>query len=127
LTNANADLARRAYDAINRQDWEALAPLLAPDFALQRATGLGTIEGQQAAVGFASTPDAFQWQTLEPAGEIAERGDRLLVPVLARALGTESDVEIEQRVWHVGTIRDGRFARLEVYFDEAEARAAFGS
>jgi ketosteroid isomerase-like protein len=111
---------------MNTEDWAALGDLLAPDMELRRGYGLGSIEGGDEVLGFASTPDAFLRQTLEPVGNIEERGDRLLAQVIARAVGSGSDVEVEQRVWHVATVSAGRIARLEVYFDEDEARQAFG-
>ena len=120
----NAELARRGYDALNRQDWTALQGVVTPDMELQRAPGLGSIEGGDAVIGFAA-PEAFEHQRFEVAGEIAERGDRLFVPLRVSARGVGSTVEIEQDVWHVIELREGRVARLEIFFHEDEALAAF--
>ena len=126
MESPHSQLARRGYDALNRQDWAALQEIVTADLELQRAAGLGRIEGADAVIGFAA-PEVFEEQRFEIAGEIAERGDRLLVPLQVRARGTGSTVEIEQAVWHVAVVRDGRIARLEVFFDREQALTAFGA
>ena len=124
MESPHAELARRGYDALNRLDWTALQDLVTSDMELVRAPGLGRIDGAEAVIGFAA-PESFEEQRFDVAGEIAERGDRLLVPLRVRARGAGSEMEIEQDVWHVVRVRDGRIARLEIFFDRAEALAAF--
>ncbi len=126
MDTSNAELARRGYDALNRHDWQALQFVVAPDVELKRAAGLGDLAGADAVIGFAA-PDVFEHQRFDLAGEIEERGDRLLVPLRVRARGAGSTMEIEQDVWHVVDVRDGRISRLEIFFDRAEALAAFES
>lgn len=113
-------LAREAYGALGRDDWDALGKLLSQDFELQRAGGMGMIEGLSEVREF-RTPEAFDWQHDEPDGEFIESGDRLLVGIRSRARGSGSAIELEQPVFHVVTFRDGKVARLEVHFDRADA------
>lgn len=120
---SNADVARRGYDALNRQDWEALQPLVTPDLELRRAAGLGDVQGADAVIGFAA-PEAFDHQRFDVV-DLAERGARLLVTLRVTARGAGSEVEVEQDVWHVVDFRDGRIARLEIHFDRDDAVAAF--
>ena len=122
----NSELARRGYDALNRNDWTALQALVAPDVELNRAPGLGSIEGADAVIGFAA-PEVFEQQRFEIAGEVLEREDRLLVPLRVTARGKGSSMDIEQDVWHVVSLRAGRIARLEIFFDRGEALGAFGT
>ena len=122
----NAELARRGYDALNRHDWAALEALVTPDLELRRAAGLGDIEGADAVIGFAA-PEVFEEQRFAIAGDVLERGDRMLVPLRVTARGAGSTMEVEQDVWHVVHVRDGRIARLEIFCDRAEALAAFES
>lgn len=120
------ELARKAYAALNRDDWETLAELLSPDLEVQRAGGLGTIAGFDETRDFRA-PDAFEWQREEPAGEFIERGERLFIALRSHARGVGSAIELEQPVYHVITFRDGKVVRLEIYFDRAEALRALES
>ena len=124
MQSPNAELARRGYDALNRHDWTALQEIVTEDLELRRAAGLGQIEGADAVIGFAA-PEVFEEQRFEIAGEVTERPDRLLVPLRVTARGSGSTMEIEQDVWHVVHLRDGRIARLEIFFERGEALAAF--
>lgn len=121
----NVELAQRGYAAYNRCDWDALREIFAADLEVHRAGGMGTVSGSDAVLGFAE-PDSFEWQRLEPQGEFLEEGDRLFIALLARARGRESDMVVEQPVFHVVTVRDGAVARIVVSFDRAEALAALG-
>ena len=124
METPNAELARQCYDALNRNDWEALQSLVTPDVELQRAPGLGRLEGAGAVIGFAA-PDVFEHQHFEVAGPIEERENRLLVALRVRARGAGSSMDVEQDVWHVAGVRAGRIARLEIFFDREQARASF--
>ena len=124
METPNAELARRGYDALNRNDWEALQSIVTPEMELLRAPGLGRIEGADAVIGFAA-PDVFEHQRFDVAGDIEEHGDRLFVPLRVSARGAGSTIDIEQDVWHVAVVRDGRIVRLEIFFDREQALAAF--
>jgi ketosteroid isomerase-like protein len=52
-------------------------------------------------------------------------GDRVLVPVIQRARGKGSGVEVEQRFYQLFGLRDGKVIRFEEYADEAVALKAF--
>lgn len=118
--STNVDVALRAYAAYNAEDWDTLRELFAPDLELHRAGGMGTLHGSDTVVGFAE-PDAFEWQRLEPQGEFLEQGDNVFIAVMSRARGKGSEIVVEQPVFHVATIRDGRVTRIVVHFDRAEA------
>ena len=118
--STNVDLALRAYAAFNEEDWDTLQELFAPDLELHRAGGMGTLHGSETVVGFAE-PDAFEWQRLEPQGEFLEQGDKVLIALISRARGQGSEIEVEQPVFHVATVREGRVTRIAVHFDRTEA------
>jgi ketosteroid isomerase-like protein len=69
-----------------------------------------------------AVPD--EW-TFEPT-EMEAAGDNVLVPVLLHARGRGSGLELPGEGFHVWTFRDGKAARVQTYFDEAEARRAAG-
>ncbi len=53
--------------------------------------------------------------------DVIDAGDQVLIPQLHRAKGAGSGVEVEQRLVHVYTIRDGQVAAIHEYdtLDEA--------
>ncbi len=116
------DLALRAYAAFNAEDWGTLQELFAPDLELHRAGGLGILHGSETVAAFAQ-PEAFEWQRLEPQGEFLEQGDKILIALLGRVRGQGSEIEVEQPVFHVVTVREGRVGRIAVHFDRTEALA----
>jgi ketosteroid isomerase-like protein len=118
-------LAREAYEAFNRGDWDAMLEVCTPDIAVQRAGGAGIVRGREALREF-STPDAFERQQLEPK-EFIDHGDRLFVALQARAIGSQSGIEVEQEGFHVLTIHARKIARLEIYFGRTEALQAVRS
>ncbi len=118
--STNVDLALRAYAAFNAEDWATLQELFAPDLELHRGGGMGTLHGSDTVLGFAQ-PDAFAWQRLEPQGEFLEHGDKVLIALLGRVRGKGREIEVEQPVFHVATVREGRISRIAVHFDRSEA------
>ncbi len=58
--------------------------------------------------------------------DIVAQGDRIFVQVQAWSRAAGSGVEVEQRLFHVWTVHDGKAARVELYDDKAQAREAVG-
>jgi ketosteroid isomerase-like protein len=56
--------------------------------------------------------------------EFVEEGGRVLVPVVLRARGAGSGIEVEQRAFQVWTVRDGKAVRVEAFADLEAARRA---
>jgi ketosteroid isomerase-like protein len=67
--------------------------------------------------------EVFDEFTIEPE-EFYEVGDRVPVPIRQRARGGSSGVEVEIRIGHLWTIRDGKVVRLEVFPAREDARQA---
>ena len=77
------------------------------------------------AAAFRDWFDAFEEFTIE-AEDFSAHGDRVLVAMRQRARGKGSGLEIEERVYQLFTLRDGKLFRFEEYADEADARKALG-
>jgi ketosteroid isomerase-like protein len=56
--------------------------------------------------------------------DVIEAGERVIGVLTQSGLGKESGAVVEMTVAQLWTIRDGKFARMEMYADPAEARAA---
>jgi ketosteroid isomerase-like protein len=119
------ELVAAAYDSFNRGDVEPILDLLHPDVEwIPPPTSLEPrpLRGRHAVREYLA-PNFFESQTAEPL-ETIEHGNRLLVVARVRARGRGSGIEIDQTVYHLLTIEDGRAVRFEVHVDRAEALSA---
>ena len=120
-----ADLIRDAYEAFNRGDVDAILDLLHPDIEwVPPPTSLEPqpLRGREAVREYLE-PDFFDSQTVEPL-ETIEEDNRVLVAAHVRARGRGSGVELDETVYHVLTIEEGRAVRFELHVDRAEALGA---
>jgi uncharacterized protein len=116
---------RALYRAMNERDYEAGFALLDKDFEwLEPEQGLlggphrGADEVRRAIEAQLEVFDEF---AIEPE-EFHEHGDRVAVPVRQRARGGLSGVEVEIRIGHLWTVRNGKAVRLEVFPAREDAR-----
>jgi ketosteroid isomerase-like protein len=111
-------LVRRMYEAINAHDFDEGFGLLAEDFEWHepaQAFHSGMHSGREEIRQRLETQlEVFDEFAIEPE-EFHERGDLVAVPVRQRARGGASGVEIEIRIGHLWTVRDGRIVRLDVF------------
>jgi uncharacterized protein len=116
---------RRAYEAYNRGDIDAVVELMDERVEWRPpATSLEPqpLQGREAVRRYLA-PDLFDEQGAEPE-EIIEQGDRVLVVARARARGRESGIEVDQTVFHLWTIARDRAVRFEVHVEREHALAA---
>jgi ketosteroid isomerase-like protein len=57
---------------------------------------------------------------------LIDAGDHVVATVEARGYGRKSDVEVNERVAHVWTLRGGRIVAWHVYMDMSQALEAAG-
>jgi ketosteroid isomerase-like protein len=118
---------RALYRAMNERDYETGFALLDEDFEwLEPEQGLlggphrGADEVRRAIDAQLEVFDEF---VIEPE-EFHEHGDYVAVPVRQRARGGVSGVEVEIRIGHLWTVRNGRAIRLEVFPAREDAHEA---
>jgi ketosteroid isomerase-like protein len=121
------ELVRSLYEAINRRDYDAGFALLGeefewlePDHGLLGGPHRGLVEVREAIEAQLEVFDEFE---IEPE-EFHEHGDHVAVPVRQRARGSVSGVEVEIRIGHLWTVKDGKAVRLEVFPAREDARKA---
>jgi ketosteroid isomerase-like protein len=131
MSQENAELVRRAYDAWNDRDLDAMAAFAAADFTLDWSNALsvdvlGTYEGTPAWQElFREMWDMWDQVSMEPK-ELIAAGDHVVAPVRFRAIG-RGGVEVEAaQTAHVWTIGEGQLLRCKLYQSKQEALEALG-
>jgi uncharacterized protein len=129
MSRADIETLRVAYEAFNRGDWDAATRFAHPEFELQTADRVpnpGTYRGAEEARRFFEDLFApFEEMVVEPE-QFFERGDQIVVFVLARLRPTGSSAVVENRIGHLWTMREGKVSRLQVFPRREEALEAAG-
>jgi ketosteroid isomerase-like protein len=127
----NVERVRQAFEAIEREGWQALFPLIDPEFELTTPPELAmepdTYHGTDGLRRyFESFEDAMKDIRIVPEGEFLAAGDKVYFPFRLSARGKETEIEAEQRAFQVWTMRDGKGLRPEVFATREAALDAAG-
>ncbi len=128
MSRENAEIVRRVYDALNRNDVDAAFRDAHPDIEVtfQRGPLAGTHRGPETPQAvFNDMRAAFDGWIIEPS-EVLESGNQVVAIVKNRVRPKGSDVEFETRNGHLWTIRDGTILSLEGFPNPDEALEAAG-
>ena len=127
--SVRTDIVRRAHDALNRGDAEALAALCAPDFRLDMSDRVFNPEvysGHEGIQRFvAEVQEVWETFTWEPVG-VKEAGDVVLALVHSVGRGRGSGLEIDRNSAMLWWIPDDTLLGLTFYRDSSAARQAAG-
>ena len=132
VSQANVESFKRAFDAINRRDPEALVAELDPEVEWHSAI-LMAMGGKQTV--YRGHDGVREWlrdlyETLSEFQaeypDIRDLGDRTVAIGSVRARGTGSEAEIESPHGTVVEFKDGKGIRIQTYLDPAEALEAAG-
>jgi ketosteroid isomerase-like protein len=118
---------RAGYDAFNRGQYDDTLEFMHPDIEWHRgevSVEGGVIRGRDG-VRALMTPDVFDRQSIE-VEKITINGDKVLVQTIFQVRARGSGIELQNRGWQVWTVRDDQAVRVELFDDEAAARAAAG-
>jgi ketosteroid isomerase-like protein len=127
LRDSPSATVRALYRAINERDYEGGFGLL--DEAFEWLEPEQTLLGgphrglDEVRAALQRQIEVFDEFTVEPEA-FHEHGDWIAVPIRQRARGGLSGVEVEIRIGHLWTVRDGRIVRLEVFPAAGDARDA---
>jgi ketosteroid isomerase-like protein len=124
------ELAQRAYDAFNRRDLDAFLALCHADvefisYAMQ-------LEGGDPYRGHEGVRD--WWETIfavypdfgADIEEVRDLGDLMFARARMHGRGVESDTPMDQAVWQVARLRDGKVIWWSFFSSEAEALETAG-
>src|SRR5688500_2640746 len=122
-------IVERGYAALQRDDVAAFLPLCATDieWVYPAVEGLlygGTWRGHDGVLAFLAAHDAAEEMLDFRIEELVAQGDRVVALGFFRGRALATGRVWETRFVHAITLRDGRWARLEDYFDTAAAMAA---
>jgi len=132
MSEENVGMARKAVDALNRRDFDALLASLSPDVvweALEGVSGIGELYRGRAGVR--------EW--IELMSENVEEGvhteieqitdlgdDRVFIAVVLTARRRSTGVPFEYRTWQIVWFADGLIARRQAFWTRAEALKTAG-
>ena len=125
------NLVRRAFDAFNRRDAEALLGCFHPDLEWRPAISPGGMEGRTYSghdgllEWLAEVSES--WETFEVRGvSFRPVGETVVVLGYHHARGRASGVEIDRELAQVWEIEGGKALRATAYATQAEALEAAG-
>ena len=132
MSQENVEVFKRAFDAINRRDAEALVAELDPEVEWHSAI-LMAMGGKQTV--YRGHEGVHEWlrdlygtlsefQAEYP--DIRDLGDRTVAIGRVRARGTASEAEIESPHGTVAEFKNGKGTRIRTYLDPNEALKAAG-
>jgi ketosteroid isomerase-like protein len=128
VSKEDVELTRRAFEAFNDRDLEAVLVGLHDD--VQAFPRLAAVEGgyrghEGVRRWWAQLLDAFPDFHAEIL-EVRDHGDFVVLTLRVRGHGAESETPLEATIWHVNQFLDGKVFRWHVYTSEREAFEAAG-
>jgi ketosteroid isomerase-like protein len=132
MSEENVALVRKAIDALNRRDFDAMLAFLSPDVvweALEGVSGIGEL--------FRGRAEVREWIALmlenteegvhAEVKQMADLGDdRVFIAVALTARRKGSGVPFEYRTWQIVWFANGLVTRRQVFWTRAEALRTAG-
>ena len=128
MSQENVEIVKAAYDAYNREDWDAVVKDAAPGAELDFSRAIGPWRGVFGLDQIRRVTQEFRetWESarMEP-HEFIEAGDLVVVPGTQHAKG-RGGIEVTARGAYVWTIRNGALERMVMYQDKEDALEDLG-
>ena len=128
MSQENVEIVKAAYDAFNREDWDAVFKDAAPGVEMDFSRAVGPWRGVFGLDQFRRVLAEFRetWESarLEP-HEFIEAGDLVVVPSTLHLKGRDG-IEVDARVTFVWTIRNGAIERVTMYQERQDALEDLG-
>jgi ketosteroid isomerase-like protein len=132
MLEENVALARKAIDALNRGDFDALLAFLSPDVVwegLEGVSGIGELYRGRAGVrewiALMSEDTAEGIHTeIEQMADLGD--DRVFIAVVLTARRRDSGEPFEYRTWQIVWFADDLITRRQVFWTRAEALKTAG-
>jgi ketosteroid isomerase-like protein len=127
MSQENVELVRRAHEALNDGDMDALVALCDVEFRLDmsdRVFNPAVYEGHAGIVRFYSEVRDVWASYLWQPEELVQTGENVVALLRSGGRGRGSGVEVERQTAMVWTVRDGRATALRFFRDRDEALEA---
>ena len=129
MSQENVQALRSAYEAISRGDWDAVIELAEPDFELvppnQSPNGAPLRGGEETRAWFADQQETVGDLSIE-VEKLIEVEALIVAFIRLRIRPHGADAELELRIAHLWTLREGRLIRCEVFPEREKALEAAG-
>src|SRR3979411_3298058 len=130
MSQENVEIAKRATDALNRRDWDALFALVTADFEwLPAMPGAVQDIGYRGREDFAAYAHKVEDTWENPGGVmryVREVGDQVRLLGRMEGRGRASGARVDTPVAEVMDFRDGKLSRDRVFLNHADALKAVG-
>jgi ketosteroid isomerase-like protein len=128
MSAADVEVIREMYERFNRGDYEGSTAMLHDDVEMRQWDALpdtDTYVGKEQFLrGLTRWLSGFEPGFLFEPEELTDYGSVVLARMRISGKGRESGVELEQRLFHVWEVKDGKGFRARVFSTEEEARHA---
>ena len=128
MSQKNVEIIRAFFEAYNREDFDAALKDAAPAFVLDFSRSLGPYRGEyrldQIRDLFTEINETFDSVRFE-AHDFIDAGECVVVPVTTHFRGRDG-IEVQARVTHLWTIRDGAVTSVSLYQELPKALEAVG-
>ena len=130
MSEANLELARQAYARWAEGDLEGALEFSTADFefvpAIAAGVEGGSVKGRDSVSRFFASLDET-WETFRiEMDQFREVGDRVMGIGRLTAKGRGSELELDQPIYSVVWVRDGKLTRMQSFLDRDAAEAAAG-
>jgi ketosteroid isomerase-like protein len=126
MSQENVEIVRGLWDAYSQGDIDRVLTLTDP-YVVLVSLEEGPLYGPDAVrANYARWSEAWQGQPETAVEEVIGVGDHVLVIACFQGRGRGSGVRVEQRLYEVYTLRNGRILRVDEFSDRAEALEAVG-
>jgi ketosteroid isomerase-like protein len=128
MSQENVEIVKAWYDAVNREDWDAMFKDTAPGFEVDLSRAVGPWRGVFGLDQIRRVMEEYleTWESarLEP-HEFIEAGDLVVVPGTQHLKG-RGGIEVVASATLVWTIRNGAIERVTMYQERQDALEDLG-
>jgi ketosteroid isomerase-like protein len=127
MPGSNVEIAKQAYEAMTEGGYEALLPLLDPEFEMvttgEVASEPDTYRGAEGMRRYWASFYEVMDEIRVEAEEFIEVGDLVVIPSKLHATGRSTGIEASQSAVQVWQLRDGKALRVDFFSTREEAMA----